>query len=215
MVFDPTTKDPTVDTPSAYDLSLEAKFYYSSMSERTWAHELGHMMGLGDDYRDSFNGSYPIKGREKTLMDTGDAIDEALANRLLDMARKSGAALPTCWTGKLHMGVRDVTPSVTCVGNWDADVRLAVSKDGDVAGKATVTKAPPNSCGPGTFAIVGQSYPLTGKLTKKKMRLNLSELKASLTRSGNSAQGPMTAQVPVADSTAYYDGTVAVSCGRC
>jgi hypothetical protein len=218
MVHDPSTQNPNLDTPSAYDTDLEADFYYDAMTERAWAHEIGHLMGLGDDYQDPprrprDHGALP--GREGTLMDTGTTVDQDLANRLLAIARAARAGVPACWTGTLHMNVRDVLPTATCVGTWDAALDFAVAKDGAVNGKARVTKAPPNSCGQFSFAIVGQQYPLTGTMGKRRLKLRLVTLPATLTRHGNSASGPMTAQIPGGDSTAYYDGDVSVSCGSC
>ena len=79
---------------------------WGPIDEVTVAHELGHLMGLGDDYRD-VGGTYrdvrsiPAPGREGTLMAGGDRIDQELVDRLGSLLDRI-YGLPECWTGTLR-----------------------------------------------------------------------------------------------------------------
>jgi hypothetical protein len=88
------------DTVFVYEHETVGDFYDADMSGGTWAHEIGHLMGLGDDYT-GFGGhglSVPLAGRNGTLMANSSTgvIDQALADRLADIAAKSGLKLPPC-----------------------------------------------------------------------------------------------------------------------
>jgi hypothetical protein len=76
----------------------QSTWFLASMSGVTWEHEIGHLMGLPDDYQDQVSGgetvSVPLPGREGTLMDSGSSIDQNLADRLGELAGKSGLKLP-------------------------------------------------------------------------------------------------------------------------
>jgi len=80
------------------------------MDSATWAHEIGHLMGLGDDYYHERGLGHaegdPMPGREGTLMaggheSQGTLIDQNLADRLADIVNKV-AKLPQCWQGTLR-----------------------------------------------------------------------------------------------------------------
>lgn len=88
------------DTPYVYNNVTDGFFYDADMSVGTWAHELGHLMGLGDDYT-RFGGhgaNVPLPNRGGTLMATSATgiIDQVLADRLADIAAKAGLKLPPC-----------------------------------------------------------------------------------------------------------------------
>jgi hypothetical protein len=88
------------DTPYVYNSWTDGQFYEPAMGVPTWAHEIGHLMGLGDDYIDRAPGSNgrskSIPGRGGTMMADHGAIDQALADRLAAIAAKSGLQLPPC-----------------------------------------------------------------------------------------------------------------------
>jgi hypothetical protein len=86
---------------------------YGSGREGTWsthiddqgaAHELGHLLGLGDDYEDEIvNGrkrSVPIKRggslRDGTMMADKGKIDQQLADRLGGLVEQASGKQPTC-----------------------------------------------------------------------------------------------------------------------
>jgi hypothetical protein len=230
-VYDPVAK--RGDSTSAYTSALDGSFYYNSMDVRAWEHEIGHLMGLDDDYTDviSFSNlvpgglqgsvtSNPLPGREETLMDTGNYIDQPLADRIGDLAAKAGLKMPQCWNGMMHVTVRVVTGAGTCEGTFDANVGLHVLADGKASGVATVTQAPINSCGKTTFALVGQTLPVSGQLSQSSLSLQIAPqtnqpLTGSLQRTGNSASGTLSGQVPIAGGTIYSDATVTLACATC
>jgi len=116
-VFDQGSGDPNTDSTTAYQEQLSGDWYFTSMTPRTWAHEIGHLMGLGDDYyhRNSMRrinaGARPytpLPGRAGTLLGDGDAIDQNLADRLADLMTQAGV-LPPCrdWYGRRDEPPRD------------------------------------------------------------------------------------------------------------
>lgn len=127
--------DHTRDDTTAYTDSLGGEFFYESMDERAWRHEIGHLMGLGDDYNDvdalGRTASVPLPGRYFTLMDGGPKIDDVLARRLGDIATKAGLKLPHCWKGDAHI---DVTFSPGCTMTADLQLALTVGENGRVSG---------------------------------------------------------------------------------
>jgi hypothetical protein len=99
-----------------------------------FAHEFGHLLGFGDDYRQS---GLPIPGRQGTLMDNGPAIDQVLADRLADIITSSGTRVPECevWQGSIHMQTDQTLPSGdTCQQIGDAQGELVVGEDGRISG---------------------------------------------------------------------------------
>lgn len=66
-----------------------------------YAHEVGHLMGLGDDYIDHPATSQhprstpPKPGRKDTLMADGGPVDKQLVDRLTNQLRRAGK-LPSC-----------------------------------------------------------------------------------------------------------------------
>ena len=95
------------DFVAGYTETLNGTFYGSDMTTGTWAHEIGHMMGLKDDYYQQRHGFFHpagscLPGRAGTLMcnDNTGKIDQNLADRLADILNKDGV-LPQCWIGTL------------------------------------------------------------------------------------------------------------------
>jgi hypothetical protein len=118
---------------------------------RDFAHELGHLLGFGDD---SANGE-PLPGREGTLMDSGDLVDQNLVTRLAEIVRNSGKRLPECWEGTVTIDNKGI-----CVAHWT--VRLAVDAEGAVTGRSKVES---DSCG-GAISV-----DLTGTKTEQSFTL--------------------------------------------
>ncbi len=150
------TTPPTADWTNPYTSGLTGDYFLPNMDERSFAHETGHLLGLGDDYTnvrqeiDSTGvfeiGSAPLGGREGTLMDSGDNIDQALVDRIAAQATKAGNILPTCqhWTGTVH-ATRDYADSQsTCHIAAEGTATLTVENGKvsgafDTTGKATCT----------------------------------------------------------------------------
>lgn len=100
--FDPYDPDQTAtpgeDYSTPYAHELWAVWSGHLVDAQDYAHEFGHLLGLGDDYRQN---GLPLPGRQGTLMDNGDRIDQVLFDRLADVVRGSGTRLPECevWEG--------------------------------------------------------------------------------------------------------------------
>lgn len=133
--------DPTLDTAAVYKQPVTGELFESVMSVRTWAHEFGHLMGLGDDYRDGPDGKpVPLKEtRRGTLMAGGTLIDQDLADRLGHLAADAGLKLPGCWSGTLHAKSSQIFGSgAQCVDEeWDIKLNLVVLGDGSVTGQGS------------------------------------------------------------------------------
>jgi hypothetical protein len=154
------------DTAWVYGHVTDGIFYEPSMNVATWAHELGHLMGLGDDYIEhafgGHGGNLPLPGRGGTMMYDDGVIDQALADRLADIAAKAGLKLPSCWKGTVieHLVVAPCTSLVR------ATMALVVAADGTVAGTWVGSEV---SVGCGSHAPFSLgSHPVSGKLIGQK-----------------------------------------------
>jgi hypothetical protein len=163
----------TADWTDPYTSDLTGHFYLGDMSARIFAHETGHLLGLGDDYTDQYipgvgPSSVNLPGREGTLMDGGDTIDQDLVNRIATEATKAGDTLPTChhWAGRADVTTHTTYhgPSYECPTTQvdDDTFNLTVGPDGTIQGTGTqVTNI--TSCGPGTHRVY--DYHVSGQLT--------------------------------------------------
>lgn len=130
----------TSDDNTAYINTTTGTFYVVAMDEFTWAHEIGHLMGLGDDY--TKDGC--LVGRGDTLMcgptEHGpNKIDQQLADRLADILNSDGL-LPQCWKGMLSGHAQGNVYNDTALVQFT----FTVGADGTVKGKghAKMTHAP-------------------------------------------------------------------------
>ena len=124
-------------------------FYATDMTTGTWAHEIGHLMGLGDDYREHHQGFHPamscLPGRGDTLMcdDRTGKIDQNLADRLADILNKAGL-LPQCWKGTLNIASTFLPNKPnTWSDTWKADFRVVVDAAGTASGSGINRRASP------------------------------------------------------------------------
>lgn len=104
VVWDPATPDPTKDTPSAYTQSLDGEWTSWQDYFGGGGHEIGHLLGLGDDYNDE--GTLP--GRKDTVMDHGREFDQNIIDRIADLVQQAGVKLPDCgqrwvWDGRIEV----------------------------------------------------------------------------------------------------------------
>ncbi len=143
-IVDPLETDPTRDSPGVYQGVAEGAWPpWLFENPRDVAHEVGHLLGLGDDYHsvyDSdgrFQDTESTTGREGTLMDGGDAVDQALVDRLGNLVERSGVTLPQCWKGAMHLSLYSDTPPPPCDGSADIDLAMTVGGDGTVSGAGT------------------------------------------------------------------------------
>jgi hypothetical protein len=156
--FDPGAKTSQDDTSTVYNQTLYGQFYASQMDSSVWAHEIGHLMGLGDDYYNLSPGhrqDEPLPGRAGTLMADGATIDQPLADRLADILNLTGH-LPQCWKGTMHSETTGHQGgSLLCTGEaWDHAVKLFASAEGKVTGEATSHLVSMPTCSGGDWASV-------------------------------------------------------------
>jgi hypothetical protein len=175
---DPESTSPNTDDDTVYQQSVAGNFYEPSMSVGTWAHEIGHLMGLGDDYFAQHGLGHRaqdcLPGRDGTLMcDSGTgAIDQDLADRLADILSSDGL-LPQCWKGTIKISVASYKGPRRCTDSWTADMKILVSDKGVASGTGTANRASAVVCGHATpcpspqvftFNIAGQSDQQTFRL---------------------------------------------------
>ena len=105
-----------------------------------YAHEFGHLLGLGDDYRQS---GLPIPERNGTLMDNGERIDQNLFDRLGDVIEDAGTELPCSqvWDGTVKSVVTTDGPGGPCGTSIaiEGTAQFVVAGDGTITGTYDVT----------------------------------------------------------------------------
>jgi hypothetical protein len=118
-----TTETQNSDTAQVFVSNGTAYFpYWVFNNARVLAHELGHVFGLGDDLTLDANGDAVgtyLPGREDTLMGAGDDIDQALVDRVGDLADRSGVDIPLCLSG---LWVDDNNGRDTCIVQTGAEI---------------------------------------------------------------------------------------------
>ena len=165
---------PDFDAP--YRRSLEGLFCASFMTTQTYAHEIGHFMGLRDDYSDILGSSICFSGRGGTLMCDGKTIDQPLADRLINILNTPGR-LPQCWKGTLKIAsIFLCNKPNTCSDTWKADIRVVVDAAGTARGsginrRASPVKSPyPRPCFAGE-AVQEFSFGINGDADHVRLRL--------------------------------------------
>ena len=181
-------EDPRADHTDVFENSTrQGGYFLPSMDIGTWEHEIGHLMGLGDDYVDTQAGgvttSVSVPGREGTIMDTGDSIDQKLADRLANLAAKAGTKLPDCWKATVESTTFRVytdnqgAPGGRCDTTWHTDIDLAVTA-GNVTGHGRATNRTV-SCSPSggeEFQTAEMTFGITGTLDGRQFQLTFSQL---------------------------------------
>ncbi len=140
------------DDAAPYSTSGEG--FWGWVPAATVAHEVGHLIGLGDDYTDPATGggrgSVPLEGRQRTLMSVYQQgtpstwIDQDLVNRLGDLAGQE-LNLPPCIQGSVLLRQRNDTQGHSRMGELDLIVFVRPEADGQLRGEAS-----------GTFTLTGE-----------------------------------------------------------
>src|SRR5947208_8485290 len=169
LSHDPDMKNQNEDTETVYHQTLDGEFYASDMDFRTWAHEIGHLMGLGDDYYESPAQGHPrhscLPGRDASLMchHSIGSIDQNLADRLADILNIR-SRLPTCWIGTAHSDTTgNHAAGAMCSGEgWDHKIQFIIAGDNQVKGTATSGRVSMPTCtGPGSWVAAMMSHQAT------------------------------------------------------
>lgn len=142
---DPRATSATEDSDTVYVQPVTGQFYDADMNTEIWAHEIGHLMGLGDDYYENHVLGHAagscLPARDGTLMCDGDKIDQQLADRLVQILNQDGVVRGQCWKGTM-LSVTNMTTTGfgvtgTCTGEtWQHQLKLTVAGDGTVSGVA-------------------------------------------------------------------------------
>ena len=183
MVFDPyTPTDPTRDTTSGLDGDLTGD--WGAASVLTISHEVGHLLGLGDDYTDvkdangKVTGSKPLPGRENTEMANQQSgnVDQNLVDRIGKLLDKAGKKLPKCWTGTMKSSANETfTGGLVCSGTWTTALSLNIAADGNITGTAVGAVDGPPACQGTPYTTQMQLFhaPITGTATDTELRFRL------------------------------------------
>jgi hypothetical protein len=174
---DPESTSPNTDDDTVYRQSVTGNFYESSMSVGIWAHEIGHLMGLGDDYYEHHGLGHKagacLPGRDGTLMCGGTTavVDQALADRLADILISDGL-LPQCWIGTIKISAGTAARS----DSWNASVKVVVSDKGVATGTGTATRASPVKFniplyGPPCASVQAFTVKVSGNGDRQSLRL--------------------------------------------
>ena len=141
--YDPYDEDgvapPGEDYGSPFTHDLYAIWSPHLEDTRDFAHEFGHLLGLGDDY-DS-NG--PLSGREGSLMADGDLVDGNLVNRMTELARGANDDVPECETWEVvgDLQTDQTLPSGdTCGQTGKAQGTIIVAVGGEISGTLDVVE---------------------------------------------------------------------------
>jgi hypothetical protein len=148
-VYDPWAPgNPSVgDYTSPYYHDLPADWNDQLLDPANFAHELGHLMGLDDDYVGvPDGGDIPLPGREGTLMADAGAIDQDLVDRLGAVAADADFRVPRCkvWEGPIHLDASVEAKGANDHGTGDGTIRVVEKKNGDLSGTLSVRQT--NGC---------------------------------------------------------------------
>lgn len=127
--WDPGAPTSQADAPTAFMQPLDGEF--GPIDHFTVAHEVGHLLGLGDDYVDVVQPdgtirSEPLDGRPGTLMAESESanIDQAVVDRI-GMLLDDLGKLPECWAGTLTGSWTTTTPQ--CPGSsFEGKIELMI-----------------------------------------------------------------------------------------
>jgi hypothetical protein len=171
---------PNRDSTLAYTKGLDGM--WGSLAEG-WgpAHEVGHLLGLGDDYEVVSRNPYvtrPKPGRERTMMADGGFIDDVLIKRLVGLIRQATHNVPDCWSGLMKTDAQGSQANgyFVCRTEHETEVRLRVTKNGAVTGEATSRLTAGATCNqPSPPQATGHTFTVTGRLESGRFSLQFQE----------------------------------------
>jgi hypothetical protein len=187
---------PTLDVPFPYQRDFVGEWYLPDPS--VVAHEIGHVLGLGDDYFSQTLGAatgYKPTGDELdgaadfrmggTFTTSGrGAPDPAAIARVVEQIKAAGL-LPQCWKGTMHSVTNgNHGAGARCSGEaWDHDLRITVDSKGTVSGEATSRLVAPPACSGPPYWVSSilqheaktAAFRITGELDKRQFQLRFGE----------------------------------------
>lgn len=210
---------------SAYDQDFDGA-WDTELPANGIAHEVGHLLGLGDDYQvvgTNPRVTRPKPGRENSMMADGGPVDQTNIDRIGTLLEKMGL-IEKCrtntWNGTVKVHVTDSSGAGTCIGDWTGKIILKVrGKSG--TGTTTVTDAPVNSCGKTTFARVGQRAPFQADRVVNGFNVDTAYfVSASSTArlrevDRNHVRGKATTSIPYPDGEFEFVLTFDLRCADC
>jgi hypothetical protein len=141
--YDPYDDDgvapPGEDYASPFEHDLYAFWSPHLEDARDFAHEFGHLLGLGDDY----DADGALSGRDGTLMADGDLIDGSLVSRLTELARSANDDVPTCETWEVTGDLRthqQIASGDVCETTGEAQGTIVVAGGGEISGTLDVVE---------------------------------------------------------------------------
>ena len=181
-VDDPSAKSHNDDTTGAYASDLGG--VWTQQDFDVTAHEVGHLMGLGDDYTDPPNGdpSVPLPGRAGTLMAGSGTpvVDQALVDRLGKLVEQAGIKLPQCWTGTMDSDTTRIYREgvyggqTHCTDQWHSTLAFGIDTSGKIEGHGEARLTSPATCDEGTIrAAKLEAFLVGGQATRHRFTLRL------------------------------------------
>jgi hypothetical protein len=186
---------PTLDNPFPYQREFNG--VWNTPYPYIIAHEVGHVLGLGDDYYIScknmndrstcYTSGYkptgetipdaPLLGivdpNAGTFTTDGTGIpDPVTVYRIIQQIRAAGL-LPQCWKGTMKISTDSYKLAQRCTDSWTADMKVVVSDKGVASGSGTAHRASAVVCVHATPCATPQvfTFRIGGESDRQSFRL--------------------------------------------
>jgi hypothetical protein len=158
----PDDRVPTDDNPFPFQRDATGQWY--SPDYGTVAHEIGHVLGLGDDYFVTCTAEgckqgtgykptgQPFEGgadfdRGGTFTTSGVGVPDPTAVARVIQQMKAAGVLPQCWKGTMRaQDTAQHGPDQRCEDSWTFDLTVIVGAAGALSGEVLGKRASPVKC---------------------------------------------------------------------